>query len=96
MRCMIEKNPDVSETTLRWTPEEEVLLAVCWVAVSEDRNVGVSQKGITFWYKVMHEFNRQNFQVRNKDMISSKWHTLNRNCQKFLACCKRAVRTKEW
>ncbi|PWA68621.1 endopeptidase, NLPC/P60 domain, LRAT-like domain protein [Artemisia annua] len=90
-----EKNPDVSETTLRWTPEEEVLLAVCWVAVSEDSNVGVSQKGITFWYKVMHEFNKQNFQVRNKDMLSSKWHTLNANCQKFLACYKRAVRTRK-
>ena len=37
-----EKNPDVSETTLRWTPEEEVLLAVCWAAVSEDRNIRVS------------------------------------------------------
>ena len=50
------------------------------------------QKGITFWYKVMNEFNRKNFQVRNKDMLSSKWHTLNANCQKFLAVYKRAKR----
>ena len=90
-----EKNPDVSNTTLRWTSEEECLLAVCWVAVSEDKNVGVSQKSITFWYRVMNEFNRKNFQNRNKDMLSSKWHTLNGNCQKFLACYERAVRTRK-
>lgn len=85
-----KKNPDVSNTTLRWTSEEECLLAVCWVAVSEDKNVGVSQKSITFWYRVMNEFNWKKFQNRNKDMLSSKWHTLNANCQKFEACYKRA------
>ncbi|GJT47709.1 hypothetical protein Tco_0973866 [Tanacetum coccineum] len=33
-----------------------------------------------------------NFQKRNKDMLSSKWHTLNHNCQKFNAIYKRCRR----
>lgn len=90
-----EKNPDVSGTTLRWTPEEEVLLAKCYVVVPDDKNVGVSQKGTTFRYRVMNEFNMLNFQVRNKDMITSKWHTINANCQKFLAVFKRVKRLEK-
>ena len=56
-----EKNPDVSGTMLRWTSEEEVLLAVCYVAIFDDRNVGVSQKATTFWYRVKNEFNWKKF-----------------------------------
>ncbi|GJU67079.1 hypothetical protein Tco_1253338 [Tanacetum coccineum] len=32
------------------------------------------------------------FQNRTKDMLTSKWHTLNANCQKFNAAYKRAKR----
>ncbi|GKB34466.1 hypothetical protein Tco_0879408 [Tanacetum coccineum] len=35
----------------RWLPVEEELLATCYVAVSEDNNVGRSQKHETFWYR---------------------------------------------
>ncbi|GKD04382.1 hypothetical protein Tco_1179356 [Tanacetum coccineum] len=34
----------------------------------------------------------KNFQKRTKDMLTSKWHTLNANCQKFNAAYKRAKR----
>ncbi|GJT83680.1 hypothetical protein Tco_1058022 [Tanacetum coccineum] len=90
-----EKNPDVTGVSLRWQPIEETLLASCYVAVSEDPNVGNSQKGETFWYKVLREFNRQNYQKRNKDMLTSKWHTLSHNCQKFYAIFKRSIRFGE-
>ena len=43
----------------------------------------------------MNEFNRKNFQLRKKDMLSSKWHALNINCQKFEAAYKRAKRLKK-
>nr|GEY46714.1 hypothetical protein [Tanacetum cinerariifolium] len=56
------------DVTLRWSSDEEVLLTECYVAVSEDRNVGRSQANDTFWVRVMHEFNRKNFQKRTKDM----------------------------
>nr|GEY26123.1 hypothetical protein [Tanacetum cinerariifolium] len=76
----------------RWLPVEEELLATCYVAVSEDNNVGRSQKHETFWYRVLNEFNSKNFQKRTKDMLTSKWHTLNTNCQKFNVAYKRAKR----
>nr|GEX59247.1 hypothetical protein [Tanacetum cinerariifolium] len=37
------------DVTLRWSSDEEALLAECYVAVSEDRNVGRSQAKDTFW-----------------------------------------------
>nr|GEY87675.1 reverse transcriptase domain-containing protein [Tanacetum cinerariifolium] len=76
----------------RWLSVEEELLATCYVAVSEDNNVGRSQKHETFWYWVLNEFNSKKFQKRTKDMLTSKWHTLNANCQKFNAAYKRAKR----
>nr|GEU58862.1 transposon Ty3-I Gag-Pol polyprotein [Tanacetum cinerariifolium] len=76
----------------RWLPVEEELLATCYVAVSEDNNVRRSQKHETFWYRVLKEFNSKKFQKRTKDMLTSKWQTLNANCQKFNAAYKRVKR----
>nr|GEU75424.1 hypothetical protein [Tanacetum cinerariifolium] len=76
----------------RWLSVEEDLLETCYVAVSEDNNVERSQKHETFWYRVLNEFNSKKFKKRTKDMLTSKWHTLNANCQKFNAACKRAKR----
>ncbi|GJY33666.1 hypothetical protein Tco_0418135 [Tanacetum coccineum] len=39
--------------------------------------------------KPPQQFNRLIFQKRTKDMLSSKWNTLNHNCQKFNAIYKR-------
>ncbi|GKB69104.1 hypothetical protein Tco_0930516 [Tanacetum coccineum] len=72
----VEDEPQEPVAAGRWLPVEEELLATCYVAVSEDNNVGRSQK---------HE-------NRTKDMLTSKWHTLNANCQKFNAAYKRAKR----
>nr|GEU88653.1 hypothetical protein [Tanacetum cinerariifolium] len=83
------------DVTLRWSSDKEALLAECYVAVFEDRNVGRSQAKDTFWVRVMHEFNRKNFQERTKDMLTSKWTTLNHHCQKFNAIYKRCHRLKK-
>nr|GEU92516.1 reverse transcriptase domain-containing protein [Tanacetum cinerariifolium] len=72
-------------------PIEETLLASCYVAVSEDPNIRNSQKGETFWYRILSKFNRQNYQKCNKDMLTSKWYTLNHNCQKLNAIFKRSI-----
>ncbi|GKC50471.1 hypothetical protein Tco_1073216 [Tanacetum coccineum] len=90
-----EAEPTGDVTTLRWSSDEEALLAECFVAVSEDRNVGRSQAKDTFWIRVMNEFNRKNFQKRTKDMLTSKWTTLNHHCQKFNAIYKRCHRLKK-
>ncbi|GJS42791.1 hypothetical protein Tco_0567834 [Tanacetum coccineum] len=78
--------------SFRWQPDEETLLAKCYVAISEDKNAGRSQAKDTFWYRVLNEFNRLNFQKRTKDMFSSKWNSLNHNCQNFNAIYKRYSR----
>ncbi|GJY03326.1 hypothetical protein Tco_0369266 [Tanacetum coccineum] len=57
-----------------------------------DKNAGRSQAKDTFWYQVLNEFNHLNFQKRTKDMLSSKWNSLNHNCQKFNAIYKRYSR----
>nr|GEW35646.1 hypothetical protein [Tanacetum cinerariifolium] len=85
----------VGDVTLRWKAEEELLLAKCSVAVSEDRNVGRSQPKDTLWFRVLNEFNRKNFQKRTKDMLSSKWTSLNHHCQKFNAIYKNCHRLKK-
>lgn len=79
----------------RWTASEEKLLATCWVAASEDEQVGRSQPKDTFWQRVQNEFNKTNYHKRDKDMIQSKWRTLNRDCEKFNACFKRAERDQK-
>nr|GEV61034.1 integrase, catalytic region, zinc finger, CCHC-type, peptidase aspartic, catalytic [Tanacetum cinerariifolium] len=88
----VEDKPQEPVAAGCWLPVEEELLATCYVAISEDNNVGRSQKHETFWYRVLNEFNLKNFQKRTKDMLTSKWHTLNANCQKFNAAYKRAKR----
>ncbi|GJR35297.1 hypothetical protein Tco_1210981 [Tanacetum coccineum] len=41
----------IGDVTLLWTSDEETLLAECFVAVSEDPNVGRSQPKDTLWYR---------------------------------------------
>ncbi|GJV28916.1 hypothetical protein Tco_1385364 [Tanacetum coccineum] len=87
----VEDEPQEPVAAGRWLPVEEELLATCYVAVSEDNNVGRSQKHDTFCIGFFDE-SIENFQNRTKDMLTSKWHTLNANCQKFNAAYKRAKR----
>nr|GEV32049.1 RNA-directed DNA polymerase, eukaryota [Tanacetum cinerariifolium] len=61
-------------------------------AMTEWQHILLSQKNETFWYRVLNEFNSKFFQKRTKDMLTSKWHTLNANCQKFNTAYKRAKR----
>nr|GEY03731.1 beta-1,3-galactosyltransferase GALT1 [Tanacetum cinerariifolium] len=49
-----KKNPDVSGCSLRWQPDEETLLAGCWVSVIDDPNVGAGQTKDTFWYWILN------------------------------------------
>ncbi|GKE72034.1 hypothetical protein Tco_1530106 [Tanacetum coccineum] len=67
----------------RWTSEEEELLATCFAAVFEDPSVGRDQKMECFWGKVLTTYNSSAPVERTKDMLTSKWATLNANCQMF-------------
>lgn len=76
----------------RWTPSEAKLLAECWVICSENPRVGRFQSKDTSWQRIRSEFNRINSKNRNKDMLQSKWKTLNHDCNKFNAALKKAQR----
>nr|GEZ90236.1 hypothetical protein [Tanacetum cinerariifolium] len=98
MKRMAKKEKSSEPTgdvTLSRTSDEETLLAEFFVAVSEDRNVGRSQPRDTLWCRVLNEINRKSFPKRTKDMLLSKWSTLNHHCQTFNAIYKRCVRLKK-
>ncbi|GJT75800.1 hypothetical protein Tco_1042525 [Tanacetum coccineum] len=54
----VEDEPQEPVAAGRWLPVEEELLATCYVAVSEDNNVGRSQKHETFWYRFNAAYKR--------------------------------------
>ncbi|GKA51517.1 hypothetical protein Tco_0744713 [Tanacetum coccineum] len=54
----VEDEPQEPVAVGRWLPVEEELLATCYVAVSEDNNVGRSQKHETFWYRFNAAYKR--------------------------------------
>ncbi|GJU51319.1 hypothetical protein Tco_1220874 [Tanacetum coccineum] len=57
-RKNIEDEPQEPVAAGRWLPVEEELLATCYVAVSEDNNIGNSQKHDTFWYRFNAAYKR--------------------------------------
>nr|GEW92382.1 glutathione S-transferase T3-like [Tanacetum cinerariifolium] len=76
----------------RWlSVEKNCLQHVTWPLQKIITSEG-HKKHETFWYRVLNEFNSKFFQKRTKDMLTSKWHTLNANCQKFNTAYKRAKR----
>ncbi|GJY90380.1 hypothetical protein Tco_0505576 [Tanacetum coccineum] len=77
------KKTDVTHT--RWTHEEEKLLAETYVQISEDPRTGIDQTNKKFQGKVVSEYNDQATIQRTKDMITGKWTTLSRDCNKFVA-----------
>nr|GEU44077.1 HAD-like domain-containing protein [Tanacetum cinerariifolium] len=77
------KKTDIIRTP--WSQKEEKLLAETWIQVSEDPRLGVDQEKKTCWQKVVSEYNRHASFKRKKDMITGKWTTLTRDCNKFAA-----------
>ncbi|GJZ63732.1 hypothetical protein Tco_0620153 [Tanacetum coccineum] len=70
-----------------WTQDEELLLAVCFIQVSEDSKTGCDQKRDTFWYKIQNVYNKEakkkGFTERTKNMLTSKWTPMNTADLKF-------------
>nr|GEW04704.1 hypothetical protein [Tanacetum cinerariifolium] len=60
--------------------------------IRKDPNVGRNQKLDCFGGKILSTYNDNALFQHNKDMLTSKWSTLNVNCQKFNALHKRAQR----
>nr|GEU78524.1 zinc finger BED domain-containing protein RICESLEEPER 2-like [Tanacetum cinerariifolium] len=87
-----ERKPGGSSTRNFWTQDEELLLAECYIQISEDPNVGSKQKNETLWYKVLDAYNEQakknEFPIRTKKMLTKKWTLINREVGKFNSIVK--------
>ncbi|GKB77074.1 hypothetical protein Tco_0943969 [Tanacetum coccineum] len=66
---------------------EELLLAECFIQVSEDPKTGCDQKRDTFWYKIQNVYNKEakkkGFTERTKNMLTGKWTPMNTAVLKF-------------
>ncbi|GJZ57256.1 hypothetical protein Tco_0612750 [Tanacetum coccineum] len=90
---MAQKNvdPEPQAETVKvctfWSQEEELLLAECFIQISEDPRIGSDQKNDTFWYKILDAYNDQagkrGFPIRTKNMLTGKWTPMNREVSKF-------------
>ncbi|GJW49851.1 hypothetical protein Tco_0091202 [Tanacetum coccineum] len=85
-----EKEPPVEkQKRIRnaWTQDEELLLAECFIQVSEDPKTGCDQKRDTFWYKIQNVYNKEakkkGFTERTKNMLTGKWTPMNAAVLKF-------------
>ena len=77
---------------IRWSMEEENLLADMWLEVSESREVTER----SFWNVVTERFNHQtDGEHRNKNMITGKWSRINCECRKFNDIYKDLQRTSQ-
>ncbi|GJZ21262.1 hypothetical protein Tco_0558301 [Tanacetum coccineum] len=78
VKKMAQKNvdPEPQAETVKvrtfWSQEEELLLAECFIQISEDPRIGSDKKNDTFWYKILDAYNDQagkrGFPIRTKNM----------------------------
>ncbi|GJY34060.1 hypothetical protein Tco_0418529 [Tanacetum coccineum] len=78
-----------TQTSVRWTRDEEKLLCEVWVGVSENNDIGNDRNEECFWGQIHDDFNKSTNGVsRTKNMITGKWNRMHPDCQKFHAIYK--------
>ncbi|GKC06821.1 hypothetical protein Tco_0998431 [Tanacetum coccineum] len=82
-----------TQTSVRWTRDEEKLLCEVWVGVSENNDIGNDRNEECFWRQIHDDFNKSTNGVsRTKNMITVKWNRMHPDCQKFHAIYKGITR----
>ncbi|GJU84957.1 hypothetical protein Tco_0585724 [Tanacetum coccineum] len=82
-----------TQTSVRWTRDEEKLLCEVWVEVSENNDIGNDRNEECFWGQIHDDFNKStNGVYRTKNMITGKWNRMHPDCQKFHAIYKGITR----
>ncbi|GJZ82494.1 hypothetical protein Tco_0647667 [Tanacetum coccineum] len=82
-----------TQTSVRWTRDEEKLLCEVWVGVSENNDIGNDRNEECFWGQIHDDFNKSTNGVsRTKNMITGKWNRMHPDCQKFHAIYKGITR----
>ncbi|XP_071695527.1 uncharacterized protein [Rutidosis leptorrhynchoides] len=70
---------------MHWTPEEEEILAECWLDVTENPKIGTPQSADSFWNTVVDNYNQLADRKRNNDQITGKWAKMSRDIKAFIA-----------
>ncbi|GJW03367.1 hypothetical protein Tco_1562223 [Tanacetum coccineum] len=66
-----------TQTSVRWTRDEEKLLCEVWVEVSENNDIGNDRNEECFWGQIHDDFNKStNGVYRTKNMITRKWNRM--------------------
>ncbi|GJY19411.1 hypothetical protein Tco_0390902 [Tanacetum coccineum] len=82
-----------TQTSVRWTRDEEKLLCEVWVGVFENSDIGNDRNEECFWGQIHDDFNKStNGVYRTKNMITGKWNRMHPDCQKFRAIYKGITR----
>nr|GEX00114.1 hypothetical protein [Tanacetum cinerariifolium] len=90
----------IGDVTLRWTSDEETLLAECFVAVFEDRNVGRSQPRDTLvsgFERIQSEnFSKtyQGYVVKQMEYVEPSLPKVQQNLQTVHSVEKKVARTR--
>ncbi|GJV24578.1 hypothetical protein Tco_1377273 [Tanacetum coccineum] len=87
----VDPEPELQAKTVRvrdcWSQDKELLLAECFIQISEDPKIGSDQKNDTFWYKIIEVYNDQagkrGFLIHTKNMLTGKWTLINQEVDKF-------------
>ncbi|GJZ74822.1 hypothetical protein Tco_0639287 [Tanacetum coccineum] len=78
-----------TQTSVRWTRDEEKLLCEVWVGVFENSDIGNDRNEECFWGQIHDDFNKStNGVFRTKNMITGEWNRMQPDCQKFHAIYK--------
>ncbi|GKC58731.1 hypothetical protein Tco_1086329 [Tanacetum coccineum] len=64
-----------TQTSVRWTRDEEKLLCEVWVGVSENSDIGNDRNEECFWGQIHDDFNKS-----TKNMITGKWNRMQPDC----------------
>ncbi|GJS01328.1 hypothetical protein Tco_0317836 [Tanacetum coccineum] len=80
-----------TQTSVRWTRDEEKLLCEVWVGVSENNDIGNDRNEECFWGQIHEDFNKSTNGVsRTKNMITGKWNRMHPDSAegRYSACNK--------
>nr|XP_045089697.1 glutathione S-transferase T3-like [Aegilops tauschii subsp. strangulata] len=73
-----------------YTNVEDILLCNTWLQVSRDPSVGGDQSRDAYWLRMKEHFDVRNASGidRSNRSLHSRWSTINKNCQKWVAARK--------
>ncbi|GKD19082.1 hypothetical protein Tco_1208240 [Tanacetum coccineum] len=72
-----------TQTSVRWTRDEEKLLCEVWVEVSENNDIGNDRNEECFWGQIHDDFNKSTNEFMYQVLDNGEWNRDAPDCQKF-------------